>query len=79
MNQDIEFKIHSAGKYNEQAFQALDYILDEASKVGVRVLLTLSDNWAPTDSKEQVGVSRLDSLQDNALCRSWACTMHAGL
>ena len=43
-----------SGKYSERAFQALDYILDEASKVGVRLILTMADNWSPADSKEQV-------------------------
>lgn len=44
----------AAGKYNERAFKALDYILDEASKVGVRLILTMADNWSPADSKTQV-------------------------
>jgi hypothetical protein len=44
----------AAGKYNERAFKALDYILDEASKVGVRLILTMTDNWSPADSKTQV-------------------------
>ena len=43
-----------AGKYSEQAFQALDYILDEAAKLGVRLILTLVDNWSVADSKSQV-------------------------
>jgi len=42
------------GKYSEHAFQALDYILDEASKYGVRLLLTLVNNWDNADSKTQV-------------------------
>ncbi|KAL3155965.1 hypothetical protein ABBQ32_012960 [Trebouxia sp. C0010 RCD-2024] len=42
-----------AGKYSEHAFQALDYILDEASKHGVRLLLTLVNNWDNADSKTQ--------------------------
>ena len=44
----------AAGKYSEQAFQALDYILDEASKLGVRLILTMVDNWSVADSKSQV-------------------------
>ena len=44
----------AAGKYSEHAFQALDYILDEASKYGVRLLLTLVNNWDNADSKTQV-------------------------
>ncbi len=42
------------GKYSEHAFQALDYILDEASKHGVRLLFTLVNNWDNADSKTQV-------------------------
>ncbi len=42
------------GKYSKHAFQALDYILDEASKYGVRLLLTLVNNWDNADSKTQV-------------------------
>lgn len=45
------------GKYSEHAFQALDYILDEASKYGVRLLLTLVNNWDNSDSKTQVHAS----------------------
>ena len=44
----------TAGKYSEHAFQALDYILDEAAKYGVRLLLTLVNNWDNADSKTQV-------------------------
>ncbi|KAK9861966.1 hypothetical protein WJX84_012076 [Apatococcus fuscideae] len=39
------------GEYNEKAFKALDYILDEASKLGIRVIMTLGDNWVGADSK----------------------------
>ena len=48
--------VSATGKYNERAFQALDYILDQASKVGVRLILTMADNWSPVDSKSQVCV-----------------------
>lgn len=52
------------GKYSEHAFQALDYILDEASKYGVRLLLTLVNNWDNADSKTQVhSSSQLQSGQ----------------
>lgn len=51
-----------AGKYSEHAFQALDYILDEASKHGVRLLLTLVNNWDNADSKTQVQLTALSSL-----------------
>ena len=46
--------VYFTGKYSEHAFQALDYILDEASKYGVRLLLTLVNNWDNADSKTQV-------------------------
>ena len=32
-------------------------MLDEASKVGVRLILTMADNWSPADSKTQVLVA----------------------
>lgn len=48
---DLQWR--AAGKYSEHAFQALDYILDEASKYGVRLLLTLVNNWDNADSKTQ--------------------------
>lgn len=44
----------SSGVYNEHAFAALDHILNEASKYGIRLILTLADNWSPVDSKQQV-------------------------
>lgn len=37
------------GQYNEQAFKALDFIISEASKRGLRLVLALADNWL-TDS-----------------------------
>ena len=47
----IRSRIDAAGEYNEKAFKALDYILDEASKLGIRVIMTLGDNWVGADSK----------------------------
>ena len=55
------------GKYSEHAFQALDYILDEASKYGVRLLFTLVNNWDNADSKTQV--QHLDALLSLMLVR----------
>lgn len=57
-----ESLLPSAGKYSEHAFQALDYILDEASKYGVRLLLTLVNNWDNADSKTQVRPMAFSSL-----------------
>ncbi|KAK9848172.1 hypothetical protein WJX84_006623, partial [Apatococcus fuscideae] len=39
------------GEYNERAFRAMDQILDEAAKLGMRVILALGDNWIAADSK----------------------------
>ncbi|GMH44902.1 hypothetical protein BSKO_12859 [Bryopsis sp. KO-2023] len=33
------------GHYEEETFKALDYILDEARKHGIRVILSFIDNW----------------------------------
>ncbi|DBA74432.1 TPA: hypothetical protein ACH3X1_011186 [Trebouxia sp. C0004] len=39
----------TAGQYNEAAFQALDQIIAEADKAGVKLILTLTDNWRTAD------------------------------
>ena len=67
------FPLLSVGKYSEHAFQALDYILDEASKYGVRLLLTLVNNWDNADSKTQVhssscNLDRVWMLLPDQLC-----------
>lgn len=41
------------GVYNEDVFRGLDYLLDEARKRGVRLLLALTDNWQPTGGADQ--------------------------
>ncbi|KAL4519468.1 hypothetical protein Ndes2526A_g01925 [Nannochloris sp. 'desiccata'] len=42
------------GKYNENIFRGLDYLLDEARKRGVRVLLALTDNWQQTGGADEM-------------------------
>jgi mannan endo-1,4-beta-mannosidase len=42
------------GKYNENIFRGLDYLLDEARNRGVRVLLALTDNWQQTGGADQM-------------------------
>jgi mannan endo-1,4-beta-mannosidase len=42
------------GQYNENIFRGLDYLLDEARKRGVRVLLALTDNWQQTGGADQM-------------------------
>lgn len=49
-----------AGQYNERAFQALDYVLDQAAKFNVRLLLSFGDNWGDVDSKAAVRLMLLD-------------------
>lgn len=34
------------GKFNEEAFQALDKVLEVANKTGVRIIIPFVDNWA---------------------------------
>ncbi len=33
------------GVYNEDMFRGLDFVLAEAGKVGIKVILSLADNW----------------------------------
>jgi mannan endo-1,4-beta-mannosidase len=35
----------SPGVYNEQVFQSLDVILEEARRFGIKVILSVVDNW----------------------------------
>lgn len=41
------------GEYNEAIFRGLDYLLDEARKREIRVLLALTDNWQATGGADQ--------------------------
>ena len=34
-----------AGVYNEEAFRALDQIIDDASRSGIKLILAFTDNW----------------------------------
>ena len=43
-----------AGLYNETAFRGLDFVLDQASQYGVKVMFTLTNNWKTFDSKYNV-------------------------
>lgn len=48
-----------AGLYNETAFRGLDFVLDQASQYGVKVMFTLANNWKTFDSKYNVSPSSL--------------------
>jgi hypothetical protein len=50
---------HRAGQYNEQVFKALDYVLSEAARAGMRVIVALTDYWKPTDSVQQARAAPL--------------------
>jgi mannan endo-1,4-beta-mannosidase len=43
----------SPGEYNEAVFKGLDYALDEARKRGIRLLLSLTDNWQQTGGADE--------------------------
>lgn len=39
------------GEYNEDMLKAFDYILDEAGKRGIRLIVSFGNNWGEVDSK----------------------------
>ena len=41
----------SSGQYNEDAFRALDYIIERAGFYGIKLILTFGDEWNSADSK----------------------------
>ncbi|KAK9814994.1 hypothetical protein WJX73_004261 [Symbiochloris irregularis] len=66
---DTSFPLQNKpGVYNEHAFAALDHILNEASKYGIRLILPLTDNWSASDSKDQY-VSWSSSARGSLLSR----------
>ena len=48
----------TAGQYNEAVFKAIDYILDQMSQQGIRVIVAFIDYWKKTDGVQQVCLSR---------------------
>lgn len=42
---DIIRHVEAPGKFNEEAFRALDKVLEVANKTGVRLIIPLVDNW----------------------------------
>lgn len=47
------------GQYDEATFKALDFVLDEARKRGLRLVLAVANNWpsANTDEKRRSGAN----------------------
>ena len=41
------------GRYNEAVFRGFDYLLDQCRQRGVRVLLSLTDNWQQTGGADE--------------------------
>ncbi|MDY6777121.1 MAG: cellulase family glycosylhydrolase [Candidatus Nanohaloarchaea archaeon] len=53
------------GKFNETAFKHLDYIVAEAGKRGIRVILPLVDNWGKNGMDQYVAWSDTASNHDD--------------
>lgn len=51
-------------EYSELAFQALDYVIDQAGRHGIRVILVLTDYWSPG------GIQAYVDWSDSAEARS---------
>ena len=51
-----------AGQYNEQVFKAIDFVLNEMGKQGIKVIVALVDYWKKTDGVQQVGSLHLSHL-----------------
>lgn len=43
-----------AGVYNEVAFQALDRLIADAGQRGIKLIITMTDNWHLQDGLQQV-------------------------
>jgi mannan endo-1,4-beta-mannosidase len=64
------------GVYDEAVFQGLDYVLDRCSRLGLRVVLPLVNNWTDYGGMDQyVAWSPTASFHDDfytdPACRSW--------
>lgn len=52
----------SDGVYNEDALRAMDLIINEASKYGLRLIIPLANNWLTVDSKSNFANWTADAL-----------------
>ncbi len=57
-------RLYLQGQYNEQVFRAFDYVLDQASKHGVRLIAALANNWDAADHSWE-GINQEESNVDN--------------
>ena len=71
------------GTYNEQAFRAFDYVLDQAARHQLRLVISFADNW-DTDSNSDNKCARPPTSAVGVpaplwhCSGSWRCTAHAG-
>jgi len=60
----IPCHVRKPGEFNEEAFRALDKVLEIANRVGVRVIIPLVDNWKWWGGAEQYAEYRNKSTAD---------------
>ena len=60
----IPCHVKKPGEFNEEAFRALDKVLEVANRVGVRVIIPLVDNWKWWGGVEQYAEYRDKSAAD---------------
>ena len=57
------------GQYNENAFRALDQIIAAADKAGVKLILTITDNWTKgADGLAGVCAVKVMSATNSFIC-----------
>ena len=63
------------GKYNDNVWEAMDRVLDEARRAGLKVMLSFLDNWkyngAPTIWDEQQHRTLLPARLTSDPCWAW--------
>ena len=55
------------GVYNEDMFQGLDFVIAEAGKAGLKVILSLVDNWKYHGGVDEVGNGRSPGRKERGL------------
>lgn len=58
----IGILFRGAGSYNEDGLAGLDRLLDAAGRRGLKLVVTLSDNWNEADGKMAVSVETVCCL-----------------
>jgi hypothetical protein len=65
--------MHIAGKYDETVFKAIDYVLDQMSQQGIRVIVAFIDYWKKTDGVQQVRSPGLHAAAVSSICTRATC------